>query len=142
MLTARAHAPLPLKPVSTVLLRLLLCASLVLNGIGSAAAGTWTPLVSGSGAAAEIGGHGATDCAHTGAISQSLSTSDGAHTHQEDAGKDCLKLCIEKCMQLGHALPVPHTQLSALNHRAALGPLNVHRTPSPDPGLLIRPPIV
>lgn len=130
---------LPLRPgfhfVRPLLPRLLLCAILLLNGIGSAVASTHVALAAWAGGVPVTATHRtgpasdtpAADCPHTAgqttAADAPAAAAHAAHAAEGAAGTgdaECLKLCLEICLQQCQAMlatglagppPVPRTVL-------------------------------
>ncbi len=144
MLAPVHRPPRTADPVSALLLRLLLCLSLMLNGIGTATANARM---------AAMDAHGAAGMAHPAqpAEPQAAPADDGDCAHHpadaapsqpmphEDGG--CLQSCLAMCLHHCHA--VPGFALSVVLPRFAQEPaqreLPQRRTPpSPPP---VRPPI-
>lgn len=142
---ASAPRPIPLKSASSLLLRLLLCASLVLNGIGSAAAGAWVAAVDSAGVPVSGGEHLSPGCGHApadGDTPHAGDTSDLHALHGSGHGEgDCLDACLDMCVHQCQALPGPLPALHVPQHADPLAPHAERRAPSPHPASLIRPPI-
>ncbi|MCD9032427.1 CopL family metal-binding regulatory protein [Luteimonas sp. Y-2-2-4F] len=112
-----------------VLLRLLLCASLLINGIGSAMASAHVALAMGAPAqhAASTDPHAAAeaDCPHAAAASTDDPADHGHHAGGGDV--DCVELCLHICLQHAHALqpavdgagPLPHASRPRVEARTA-----------------------
>lgn len=143
---ASALRTMPLKSVSSLILRLLLCATLVLNGIGAAAAGAWAAAASVDGAAVPaLGAEGVTGCGHEATGDGTSPPGDASGMHAAHGGGhgegECLETCLDMCVHQCQALPGPLPGLHLSGHAEALAPHAERRPPSPRPALLIRPPI-
>lgn len=126
-----------------VLLRLLLCASLLINGIGSAMASAHVALAMGAPAqhATDADAHAAAgvDCPHAATPAADMPADHGHHAGTGDV--DCVELCLDICLQHAHALqpavegagPLP----PATSPRVEARPAPASRAPFPP----TRPPI-
>lgn len=128
------------------LLRLLLCLSLMLNGIGTAtasarmaameshgAAGVAQPQVEPQAAVADAG-----ECPHHAAEAAQPQAPDPRMPHDDG---ECLQSCLAMCLQHCHAVPGVATALalSAFAQEPAQREFPAPRTPSSPPP--VRPPI-
>jgi hypothetical protein len=124
------RTPAPRVPaVRPCLFRLLLCALLLLNGIGSAMASVHVMQME---AAASAGmAHSAdADCPHAAAGTPAPPADDG-----------CLERCVDICMQHAPALPVGHVIDAAPAARQGPAVLHAQGPASKQPYPPLRPPI-
>jgi hypothetical protein len=133
----------------SLFLRLLLCATLLLNGMGSAMAsahlaamGLETEAVAMTDAAPMA----ADDCPHAGR--QDAATHDGTAAHArgadaapDTADADCVQRCLDLCMQQCQALIGGLAAIGASLPGAGVLAMDASGQASPLPHPLLRPPI-
>lgn len=114
--------------VRSFLLRLLLCTTLLLNGMGASVASAHIALMDLQQAAATAAMmEGGEDCPHAAAMADTMH---GAHA--EHAGKaegDCLERCLDLCLQHCHAV-LAAVQFPPPAPAPGLLPLRAHAPPA------------
>ncbi len=128
------------------LLRLLLCVVLVLNGIGAATAGAGVAdRHAGPAVPAEVAGEPMPDCPHAAASPASGHAPPAdplpSPGHAGHEGDECLELCLEQCLNQGHAMVALQPGLPSRVAALMLASRDDLRLPMPVPALPTRPPI-
>lgn len=140
---ASASESRPPTTVRPFLLRLLLCVTLLLNGIGAGMASVHVAMMdmpSGPTPAMQVEPAGA-DCPHAGAA-RAAATHDDPHPAAPGADdSDCLELCMGICMQQCHVLSIASASAMPMAAQLAPVPPLVAGPPSVRPHPLLRPPI-
>ncbi|MCD9006218.1 CopL family metal-binding regulatory protein [Luteimonas sp. XNQY3] len=126
-----------------LLFRLLLCVTLLLNGIGSGMASVHVAIMEMSaGPVLALSVEPAVaDCPHAGAARADATHGDRHPAAPDADDSDCMKLCVGICMQHCHVLPM--ALASATPVPAQLAPVTPLSAgpPSVRPHPLLRPPI-